>query len=418
MRALLYGVEPDPATAAAVGDPDGNALLEGLAHSPLRLVEVAEPAILRPDWVVLGTRLAGICGSDSKTVLGDYGRLAVPGNPLQTFVSRPHVLGHEVVADVVEVGPEAEGVSVGDRVVVDPWLTCGPRGIDPPCPACLAGDHSICWNFTAGAFAPGTHMGTCADVTGGFADLLPAHDSMCHRVPDSVSDELAVLADPFAVSLHAVTRHAPPPGGRALVYGAGALGTCATAILRALYPDVEVMVVARFPVQAALARSLGATVVAHEPALAVIEEAARWSGGVLRDAGPGLPMAYPGGIDVVYDTVGNRETLEVGVRVLRARGTMVYAGVHGPDLWEWSPLYFKEISWVGSNAFGWEEVDGVRRHGIDHYIDLAAAERVDLSGMLTHTFPLDGWQNAFMALATQRESGALKVAFDLREGEG
>ena len=65
-------------------------------------------------------------------------------------------------------------------------------------------------------------------------------------VPDGVPDELAVFADPFAVSLHSVTRHPPPPGGKALVYGAGALGTCATAILRALYPDVDVMVVARF----------------------------------------------------------------------------------------------------------------------------------------------------------------------------
>ena len=63
-----------------------------------------------------------------------------------------------------------------------------------------------------------------------------------------------MFADPFAVSLHAITRHPPRPGGKALVYGAGALGTCAVAILRALYPDVEVLVVARFDGQAALAR--------------------------------------------------------------------------------------------------------------------------------------------------------------------
>src|SRR5207248_581578 len=82
---------------------------------------------------------------------------------------------------------------------------------------------------------------------------------------------------------------------------AGALGTCTTAILRALHPDVEVLVVARFGAQADLARKLGATVIAHEPTLHVIEEAAAWSGGVLQPA-DGLPMAYPGAIDVVYDT--------------------------------------------------------------------------------------------------------------------
>jgi threonine dehydrogenase-like Zn-dependent dehydrogenase len=65
-----------------------------------------------------------------------------------------------------------------------------------------------------------------------------------------------------------------------------------------------------------------------------------------------LPMAFPGAIDVVYDTVGKRETFEVGVRVLKARGTLVKAGVHGPTMWEDTPLYFKELSMVGSNAFG------------------------------------------------------------------
>lgn len=198
-----------------------------------------------------------------------------------------------------------------------------------------------------------------------------------------------------------------------MVYGAGALGTCATAILRALYPDVDVLVVARFDTQAALARKLGATAIPHEPALAVIEQAAAWSGGVLQ-ASDGLPMAYPGGIDVVYDTIGKQQTFEVGTRVLKARSTLVKAGVHGPTWWEDTPLYFKEISLVGSNAFGFEEVEGKRQHGIQHYLDLVAAGRVDLTGMLTHSFALDDWRDAFGALATQDDSGAIKVAFDFR----
>jgi threonine dehydrogenase-like Zn-dependent dehydrogenase len=128
----------------------------------------------------------------------------------------------------------------------------------------------------------------------------------------------------------------------------------------------------------------------------------------------GLPMAYPGAIDVVYDTVGKQETFEVGARVLKARGTIVKAGVHGPTYWEDTPLYFKELSLVGSNAFGVEEVGGVRQHGIQHYLDLVADGRVDLTGMLTHEFALDDWRDAFTALATQDRSAAIKVAFDLR----
>jgi threonine dehydrogenase-like Zn-dependent dehydrogenase len=92
----------------------------------------------------------------------------------------------------------------------------------------------------------------------------------------------------------------------------------------------------------------------------------------------------------------------------------VKAGVHGPTSWEWTPLYFKEISWVGSNAFGFEEVEGVRKHAIAHYFDLVEAGRIDLTGMLTHTFALDDWRAAFTVLATQASSDAIKVAFDQR----
>jgi threonine dehydrogenase-like Zn-dependent dehydrogenase len=79
-------------------------------------------------------------------------------------------------------------------------------------------------------------------------------------------------------------------------------------------------------------------------------------------------------------------------------------------------LYFKEISWVGSNAFGIEEVEGQRKHAIAHYLDLVAAGRVDLRPMLTHTFRLEQWRNAFLAIANQDESGAVKVALDQRGG--
>ena len=77
-------------------------------------------------------------------------------------------------------------------------------------------------------------------------------------------------------------------------------------------------------------------------------------------------------------------------------------------------MYFKEISWVGSNAFGVEEVDGVRKHAIDHYLDLVADGRVDLRPALTHTFRLEQWRDAFLAIANQGESGAIKVAIDQR----
>lgn len=416
MRALMYGVPPEP---QPVPETD-NRLLRMLATTPTALVDIEEPGILRRDWVVTRPRLVGICGSESKAVFLDYASLTDPANatdmlqnPMKNFLSMPHVLGHEVIADVVAVGPEAQGLEPGDRVALNPWLTCAPRGVSPVCPACEAGNLSQCHSFGKGAFAPGMHIGLCADVNGGFADLMPAHDSMLFKVPDDLTDEQVVFADPFSVSLHGVTRHPPRPGGKVLVYGAGSLGLCAIAILRALFPTVEVMAVARFEAQRKLAEAFGALTVAPEPRLELIEQVAAWSGGVLQPS-DGLPMAFPGAIDVVYDTIGAAETLEVGCRVLRAQGTLLKLGMHGPAKWEDTPVYTKEIIFTGSNAFGIEEVDGVRRHGIAHFLDMVGSGRIDLTPMLTHTFHLDEWRDAFTVLADQAGSGAIKVAIDSR----
>ncbi|MCI0636533.1 MAG: medium chain dehydrogenase/reductase family protein, partial [Actinobacteria bacterium] len=276
MKALVFGVDPE-----TVEVPAGATELQvALARTPMRLMDVEDPGFLLPDWVVCTPRLTGICGSDSKQVFMDWGEVDID-NPMVDFASFPHILGHEVVADVTALGPEAEGLEIGQRVVLNPWLSCAPRGVSPLCPACAVGDLSLCWNFRAPPIAPGIHSGTSKDASGGYATAMPAHDTMLFPVPDQVPDELAVFADPFAVSLHAVTRHAPPSGGRVLVYGAGALGSCAITILRALYPDVEVGVVARFASQANLASKLGAArVFDHEPLTALIEQIADWSGGV------------------------------------------------------------------------------------------------------------------------------------------
>ena len=415
MKALVFGAPPDADEARPEGRDDLERMLASLPFG-LHVVDDARP--LRPDWVVTRPILSGICGSDAKLVLGDFGEGDID-NPMSAFSSLPHVPGHEVVAEVVELGPGARGVEVGQRVVLNPWLTCGPRGVDPPCPACRAGDLNRCWSFTAGDIGPGVHVGVTTGAPGAWAELLAAHDSMLIPVPDEVPDALAVLADPFAVSMHAVLRHPPPPGGRAVVYGAGALGVTTVACLRTFFADVEVAVVARFDAQAELVTRLGAAkVVAHEPRLEVVEQLAEWSGGVLHAPLVGLPVAHPGGIDVVYDTVAKPETMEVGVRVLAEGGTLVQSGVHTPGRWEWTPVYFKELSIAGSNAFGIEEVDGVRKHAIAHYLDLVVDGRVDLSGMLTHRFPLERWWDALVALARQDQSGAIKVAFEPTRSAG
>jgi threonine dehydrogenase-like Zn-dependent dehydrogenase len=410
LRALQFLADPEPWPDEL--PDDAPRLLRNLASTPMALVELPEPRLLGDDWLVLHTRVTGICGSDTKQVLMDFEDGT--DNMMTAFISFPQVLGHEVVATVDEAGSAVGGVEPGQRIVLYPNLGCRARGITPLCPACARGDYQICANFHEGRLSVGIHTGNAVEATGGFAERLPAHESMVVPVPDGIDDELAVLADPWSVSFHAITRNPPSPGSRAVVYGAGALGSTATAILRQLYPSVEVATVARWPGQAGHAAALGAELFAPEPAEELVEALAAWSGATLRRPWEGLPVAYPGHIDVIYDTVGSPATTEVALRVLREQGTLVQLGVSSPGRFEWTPWYFKELRLMGSNAFGDETFEDRRQHAYRHFFDLLAEGRIDLSGMLTHRFRLDEWREAFSTLVHQGETGAIKVAFDFR----
>jgi threonine dehydrogenase-like Zn-dependent dehydrogenase len=119
-----------------------------------------------------------------------------------------------------------------------------------------------------------------------------------------------------------------------------------------------------------------------------------------------------GGLDVVYDTVSSAETLEVSVRAVRSRGRIVALGVEPPRRFEWTPLYFKEISLVGSNGFGIETLDGRRQHAMQWYFEWIRTRKLDVTPIITHRFPLDGYREAFLTCHDQGRHGAVKVLFD------
>jgi threonine dehydrogenase-like Zn-dependent dehydrogenase len=379
--------------------------------APLRLERVPEPTLPADDWLLVRTVRCGICGSDTKQafVRGDR------DNPLTALISFPHVLGHEAVGIVEEVGSAVRDRRPGERVVINPWLSCAPRGIDPPCAACQAGDYPLCERFTGGRFAPGIHAGNCRDVSGGFAERIAVHESQAFLIPDGVSWDAAALADPFSVALHSVLQHPPPASaGPALVFGCGTLGLLTIAILRALHPDVPVLTLARYGHQAELARRFGACEVLSEHGEALIERVAQvvgaqmlrpWAGGswLLRGAG------------VVYDTVGSPASVELALRVAAPRSKVVVSGVEAPRRFEWTPLYFKEISVVGSNAFGVETFEGRRLHAMQIYFQLLQ-RGLDVTPIVTHRFPLARYREAFLTLHRKGKTAAVKALFAFPEG--
>ena len=130
--------------------------------APVQLEEIDDARVRGDRWLVMRPALTGICGSDQKQLLlkGHF------DNPLSGMLSFPHVLGHESAGIVAEIGRGVTRVRPGDRVVVNPWLSCAPRGIAPVCPACAEGNLSLCENFDRGDLTPGLHLGNCSSAPG------------------------------------------------------------------------------------------------------------------------------------------------------------------------------------------------------------------------------------------------------------
>jgi len=376
--------------------------------APVALEEIPDARVRGDRWVVVRPTLTGICGSDQKQVLlkGHF------DNPISGVISFPHVLGHESAGIVAEVGPAVERVRPGDRVVINPWLSCEPRGIRPLCSACAAGNLSLCHNFDSGGLSPGLHLGNCSDAPGAYASRVALHESQVFALPPSVSDEQAILADPFAVSFHAVVKD-PPEGDEptVLVYGAGTIGLAAVAAVRVVKPRARIIVIARYAQQVDAAKHLGAAeVITSRKGKEIIATVAELTGArPWKSLWHGLPM-LSGGVDAVYDSICSPQTIEIGVRIARPRGILSIIGVEAPKRFEWTPIYFKELRLVGSNAFGVEEFRGARKHAMEHYVDLCAAGEVDLSFLVTHRYRLDDWRSAFNT-AMNKTTGCVKVAF-------
>ena len=371
----------------------------------LEEVRIAPPELPGADWLRVRPRLSGICGSDLALLLGKSSPALSP------FSSFPAVLGHEVVADVVETGAEAVEVAAGDRVVVDPVIACAMRRLEP-CPSCARGEPGLCTQSAEGALAPGMLIGFCRDLPGGWGEEMVVHRSQAHAVPAVLSDEAAVLVEPLSVALHAVLKHPPDPGCRVLIVGAGTIGLLVLAALRLLDRDVDVTILVRHPVQATMAEKLGADRVSSGDA----GQAAVDVAGARRYRPIAGRPVYAGGFDWVYDCVGSARSLDEGLRVAGPRGNVVLVGCAGvvPRL-DCTFVWARELRVTGSYVYGREASLPDAPHTFRLALGLLA-ERPDhpLPELVTHRFPLRRWREAMATSLRRGRSGVIKAAFDYR----
>lgn len=312
------------------------------ARRDVRVDEVPEPAA-GPGEVVVRVAACGLCGSDLHEYLD--GPLYIPRGPHPlTGQAPPVTLGHEFCGRVVDVGPGVSTVRTGDRVAVNPCLSCG------TCRWCRRGQPNHCARLGS--------LGLSRD--GALAPLVAVPASGCHVLPADVGDEAGAFVEPLAVVLHACRRARLTGGEHVAVIGAGPIGLLLVQVLR-MRVSGWVAVVEPREARRRLARALGADV--------AVDPGARDPAAVVAELSEGERAA------VAFECVGQAGAFESAFRVVGKGGRVVVVGLvpeRAPANLLGLVAHEKEI--VGSSAY------------VDEFpeaIDLLAAGRVRVEPLVT-----------------------------------
>jgi 2-desacetyl-2-hydroxyethyl bacteriochlorophyllide A dehydrogenase len=372
------------------------------SFAPLQVQNLPRQPLPAANWVRVRNRLAGICGSDLHMIYvdGDF-RIA----PAALSGHRYSYPGHEVVGEVIEVGDEVQQLQVGDRVTFQHGPNCITSGAQSICRSCASGNYSLCEraNLLSGP----------EPIGGGWSEEMLVHEQQLFRISPEMNDEQAVLLEPTAVALHAVLRRLPQPNENVLIIGAGTIGLLTLQVIHALVPSATVSVMARYPFQIEQATRMGAThiIYPHDS----YQEVERTTGAKLFTGRFNNKMLL-GGYEVIYDTIGSKETINDSLRWARAAGTVVLVGLslHTMHL-DLTPIWYQEIDLIGSLAHSmeiWPLGTQEQRSTFSIAAQMIENEQIHPEMLITHRFALTNYRSAFSTVTTKARSRAIKVVFD------
>jgi len=274
-----------------------------------RLLAVSEPVVGAAE-VVLQLTLAGLCHTDVSMV--EWNRVAQGGY----HPAFPIILGHEYTGTVTEVGAQVTDLAVGQRVVGSAHITCG------ECPMCRQRRSMLCVHRQV--------LGL--DVNGVFSERFVVPRRNVVSIGDDVDDQVAVLAEPFAVGVHAMALAEPAAGERAAVVGPGSVGLVTVAALTGA-PGLNVTAVG-LPAdhrQLEAASALGA----HH-----VEEVVK------------CPAGLKGSFDFVIETAGHPAAVSLAIDLVRPGGRVILVGLPGlPTSIDTAALAHEEKRLIGSRAY-------------------------------------------------------------------
>ena len=326
----------------------------------LTLKEVEKPKIQKPDDIIGEIQVCSICGTDVHMTNVPAGYPATPGT----------ILGHELVAKVVETGAGVKNFKIGDRFVVNPNEYCG------TCGYCRKNLPNECEHILA--------MGI--DVDGGFAEYVRVSEKMAFKIPDDMPDSIAAFAEPLACVINGSRKIRVNPSESVVVIGAGPIGMLFIQLMKACgaYPVISVE---PNPIRRDYALKCGA-----DYALDPIHQDTKAE--VMRITGIGS--------DYAIDVVGSQ--MMVAIDLIRKGGSCLLFGNNAkaaPTVVQ-SQITYKEArvlgTWLANASF-------------DQAVKMLASGALNLEFLVTHTLPLEEIHEAIDLL---RRGEGVEVLVDPR----
>jgi threonine dehydrogenase-like Zn-dependent dehydrogenase len=322
-----------------------------------------------PTDALIRITLTTICGTDVHILKGEY--------PVQPGLT----LGHEPVGVIEELGSAVRGYTVGQRVIAGAITPCG------QCSPCLDGHLAQCGGKAMGGWRFGN------TIDGAQAEYLLVPDAMANLapVPEYLTDEQVLLCpDIMSTGIGGAENGRIRIGDTVVIFAQGPIGLCATLGAR-LQGASRIIAVDSLPNRLAMAHKLGADVTVNfremDPITAVL------------DATGGR------GADVAIEALGTQETFESCLRCLRPGGTLSSLGVYSGKLT--LPLDAFAAG-LGDHHIVTTLCPGGKER-MRRLMNVVGSGRADLTGLITHRFPLTRIVDAYDLFASQRD-GVLKVA--------
>lgn len=312
-----------------------------------------EKPTLNQGEALIKVSAAGICGTDMMIYFGKHPR-----------AKAPLAMGHEFSGVIEEINGESI-FKIGDRIVVEPTISCG------KCEACLSGNSHVC--KTLGLIG--------IDFHGGFAEYVAVPLHRLHKIPDTLSDDHAALAEPVAVGIHTVRRSNMKVGATVVVLGAGPIGLLIALTAKIAGAD-KIYISDISPYRLGKAEELG-FIALNGNEVDVVKEVMEATNGV--------------GADVVFEVAGNNLTANQMIHACRTQGQIVVVSVYKqPPTIDLAAMHFRELSLTTTRCYSHSDFATA--------ISMMASGQIDVTPFISHQLSLDEIEKGFQLMMNPDES--------------